>query len=128
MSSVTDALTMVLEDLNSTGRVKASIVADEEGFVIASAVRRGVDEKVTAVMGSIVHNAAERAREELALGAMRDITMRCEDGILVCKSTQMQDGRHIILAALVPRNTRFFLRAVNNALREIREALRVLDL
>ena len=128
MSSVTDALTKVLDDLNNTGRVKASIVTDDEGFVIASAVRRGVDEKVTAVMGSIVHNAAERAREELALGAMRDITIRCESGILVCKSIQMQDGRFVILAALVPRNTRFFLRAVNNALREVRKALSVLDL
>lgn len=128
MSSVTDALTKVLDDLNNTGRVKASIVADDEGFVIASAVRRGVDEKVAAVMGSIVHNAAERAREELALGTMRDITIRCEAGILVCKSIQMQDGRFVILAALVPRKTRFFLRAVNNALREVRKALRVLDL
>lgn len=128
MSSISDALTEVLNELNNTGRVKASIVADDEGFVIASAVRRGVDEKVAAVMGSIVHNAAERAREELALGTMRDITIRCEKGTLVCKSIRMQDGRYVILAGLVPRNTRFFLRAVNHAIRKLSEALHALDL
>jgi predicted regulator of Ras-like GTPase activity (Roadblock/LC7/MglB family) len=127
MSSTMHALTKVLEYLNSEGRVKASIIATDEGFVIASAVSRGVDEKVAAAMGSFVHNAAERAREELTLGMIRDITIRCENGILVCKSTQMQDGRFVILAALVPRNTRFFLRGINNALREIKVALKDLD-
>jgi predicted regulator of Ras-like GTPase activity (Roadblock/LC7/MglB family) len=127
MSSTVDALTKILEDLNSSGRVKASIIATDEGFVIASAVRRGVDEKVAAAMGSFVHNAADRAREELTLGTIRDITIRCENGILVCKSTQLQDGKYVILAALVPRNTRFFLRGINNALREIKVALRELD-
>lgn len=128
MSSSLDSLTTILENLNNSGRVLASIVATDEGFVIASSVRRGVDEKVAAAMGSFVHNAAERAREELELGTIRDITIRCEHGTLVCKSTQLQDGRYVILAALVPRETRFFLRAINNSLREISETLRQLKL
>ncbi len=128
MSSTLETLTNILKELNKSGRVKASIVATDEGFVIASAVSRGVDEKVAAAMGSFVHNAADRAKDELALGNIRDITIRCEQGNLVCKSLLMEDERPIILAALVPREKRFFLRAVNNALRKIREALRELEI
>ncbi|MFX0169915.1 MAG: roadblock/LC7 domain-containing protein [Candidatus Hodarchaeota archaeon] len=127
MASPLDSLTRTLEKLNKTGRVKASIIADDEGFVIASAVQPGVDEKVAAAMGSIVHDAADRAKDELALGAIRDITIRCDDGTLVCKSTLLQDGRPVVLAALIPRETRFFIRAVNNALREISAILQELE-
>lgn len=126
--STMETLNNILEELNSTGRVKASIIATDEGFVIASAVRKGVDEKVAAAMGSFVHNAAERAREELALGSIRDVTIRCNKGILVSKATELQDGRQVILAALVPRNMRFFIRQVNNALRKTRAALREFEL
>jgi predicted regulator of Ras-like GTPase activity (Roadblock/LC7/MglB family) len=128
MSSTMDSLTNILKKLNATGRVKASIVATDEGFVIASAVQRGVDEKVAAAMGSFVHSAADRAKDELALGAIRDITIRCEKGTLVCKSTQLEDGRPVVLAALVSRDTRFFLRAVNNALREVGVTLKELEI
>lgn len=127
MVSTLDTLTAILKRLNKTGRVKASIVADDEGFLIASAVQPGVDEKVAAVMGSIIHDAADRAKDEMALGAIRDITLRCKEGTLVCKSTILKDGRPVVLAALVPRNTRFFIRAVNNALREIETALQELE-
>ncbi|MFX1317976.1 MAG: roadblock/LC7 domain-containing protein [Promethearchaeota archaeon] len=128
MSSTLDSLTDILEELNKTGRVSASIVADEEGFVIASAVSRGVDEKVAAVMGSIVFNNADRARDELKLGLMRDITIRCEKGSLVCKSTPLEDGRPVVLAALVPRATRFYIRQINNSLRKIQNVLRELNI
>ena len=127
MVSTLDTLTAILKRLNKTGRVKASIVADDEGFLIASAVQPGVDEKVAAVMGSIIHDAADRAKDEMALGAIRDITLRCKEGTLVCKSTILKDGRPVVLAALVSRNTRFFIRAVNNALREIETALQELE-
>ncbi len=126
MTSAVDTLTTILRELNDTGRVKASVVATDEGFVIASAVRRGVDEKVGAAMGSFVHNAAERARDELALGTIRDVTVRCQDGILVCKATELADGRSVILAALVPPTTRFYTRSVNHALRKVADALRQL--
>gem|GEM_PF-2383837 len=128
MPSTLDSLTEILEELNKTGRVKASIVATDEGFVIASAVSRGVDEKVAAAMGSFVFNTADRARDELKLGMIRDITIRCENGTLVCKSTLLEDNRPVVLAALVPRDTRFFIRAVNNALRQIQEVLRELEI
>jgi predicted regulator of Ras-like GTPase activity (Roadblock/LC7/MglB family) len=127
MVSTLDTLTDILKQLNKTGRVNASIVADDEGFLIASAVQPGVDEKVAAVMGSIIHDAADRAKDELALGAIRDITLRCKEGTLVCKSTILKDGRPVVLAALVPKKTRFFIRAVNNALREIESALQELE-
>jgi predicted regulator of Ras-like GTPase activity (Roadblock/LC7/MglB family) len=128
MTSTVDSLTKTLEELNRTGRVKASIVATDEGFVIASAVSRGVDEKVAAAMGSFVFNTADRARDELKLGIIRDITIRCENGTLVCKSALLEDNRPVVLAALVQRNTRFYIRAVNNALRKIREVLKELEI
>lgn len=126
MSSPFDQLSAVLKELNDSGRVKASIVATDEGFVIASAVRRDVDEKVAAAMGSFVHNAAERARKELDLGSIRDVNIRCEEGTLVCKATEMEDGRPIILAALIPREIRFYIRFINIAVKKIRNALRQL--
>lgn len=128
MPSTLDSMTEILEELNRTGRVKASIVATDEGFVIASAVSRGVDEKVAAAMGSFVFNTADRARDELKLGTIRDITVRCENGTLVCKSALLEDNRPVVLAALVPRNTRFYIRAVNNALRKIRVVLKELEI
>jgi predicted regulator of Ras-like GTPase activity (Roadblock/LC7/MglB family) len=127
MSSTLDSLTDILKELNKTGRVKASIVATDEGFVIASAVSRGVDEKVAAAMGSFVFNTADRAKDELKLGMIRDITIRCEKGSLVCKSTLLEDGRPVVLAALIPRNTRFYIRQINKTLRKIREVLRELE-
>lgn len=123
-----ESLNEALEELNETGRVNASLVATEEGFVIASAVREEVDENVAAAMSSFVHNAAQRAREELKLGRIRDITIRCEDGILVTKGCTLSDGRQVVLAALVAPDTRFFMRAVNKAVRKIQEQLRILYL
>jgi len=128
MPSALDQLNIVLEELNDSGRVKASIVATDEGFVIASAVRRGVDEKVAAAMGSFVHNAADRARRELELGSIRDVNIRCEDGTIVCKATEMDDGRPIILAAMIPHDVRFYIRSINIAVRKIRSALRQLEI
>ncbi|MFX1563061.1 MAG: roadblock/LC7 domain-containing protein [Promethearchaeota archaeon] len=128
MPSALDQLNAVLEELNDSGRVKASIVATDEGFVIASAVRRGVDEKVAAAMGSFVHSAAERARKELELGSIRDVNIRCKDGTIVCKATEMDDGRPIILAAMVPHDVRFYIRFINIAVRKIRKALRQLEI
>ncbi|MFX1563903.1 MAG: roadblock/LC7 domain-containing protein [Promethearchaeota archaeon] len=123
MPSAFDRLRAVLKELNKSGKVKASIVATDEGFVIASSVRHGVDENVAAAMGSFVHNAAERARKELKLGSIRDITIRCEEGTLVCKATEMEDRRPIILAALIPRKIRFYIRHINIAVRKIRGIL-----
>ncbi len=128
MTSTLESLNEALEELNETGRVNASLVATEEGFVIASAVREEVDENVAAAMSSFVHNAAQRAREELKLGRIRDITIRCEEGILVTKGCTLSDGRLVVLAALVSPDTRFFMRAVNNAVRKIQELLRTLYL
>ncbi|MFX1475495.1 MAG: roadblock/LC7 domain-containing protein [Promethearchaeota archaeon] len=124
MSSTLESLNQALVELNETGRVLASLVATDEGFVIASVVSEEVDENVAAAMSSFVHNAAQRAREELKLGRIRDITIRCEEGTLVCKGATLSDGRLVVLAALVARNTRFFMRAVNNAVRKIQELLR----
>ena len=128
MTSTLESLNEALEELNETGRVNASLVATEEGFVIASAVREEVDENVAAAMSSFVHNAAQRAREELKLGRIRDITIRCSEGILVTKGCTLSDGRVVVLAALVAPNTRFFMRAVNKAVRKIQELLRTLYL
>ena len=128
MASTLEKLNIILKDLNNSGRVKASIIATDEGFVIASAVQRGVDETVAAAMGSFVHNAAERARAELELGTIRDVTIRCDEGKLVCKATEMKDGRHVILAALIPRETRYYLRSVNKTLLKVRDALRQLEI
>ncbi len=124
MSTTLESLNEALEELNETGRVSASLVATSEGFVIASVVREEVDETVAAAMSSFVHNAAQRAREEMKLGEIRDITIRCVEGILVCKGIILSDGRQVVLAALVAPDTRFFMRAVNNAVRKIQELLR----
>jgi predicted regulator of Ras-like GTPase activity (Roadblock/LC7/MglB family) len=124
LSTTLESLNEALEELNQTGRVIASLVATDEGFVIASVVSKDVDENVAAAMSSFVHNAAQRAREELKLGQIRDITIRCDKGTLVCKGATLNDGRQVVLAALVDRKTRFFMRAVNNAVRKIQELLR----
>jgi len=121
-------LTTILDELNETGRVSASIIATDEGFVIASAVRPGVNEQVAAAMGSFVHQAAERARKEMGLGTLRDVIIRCTEGTLVCKAAQASGGHRVILAALIRPEHRFFLRPINTAVRKLRDALKRLRL
>jgi len=79
-------------------------------------------------MGSFVHQAAERARKELGLGKLRDVTIRCTEGTLVCKAAQASGGHQVVLAALIRPEHRFFLRPINTAIRKVRETLKRLRL
>ena len=117
------ALPEILEQMNQEGGYLASILAREDGLLIASAVAPTTNGDVVAAMSGIVASTAERMREELGLGSLRDITIRCTDGKAVFRKVLSGKNESFILAALMPRRVRYHLRPLGKTATKISRLL-----
>ena len=117
------ALPEILEQMNQEGGYLASILAREDGLLIASAVAPTTNGDVVAAMSGIVASTAERMRTELGLGSLRDITIRCSDGKAVFRKVLSSKNESFILAAIMPRKIRYHLRPLGKTATKISRLL-----
>ncbi len=108
------ALAEILKDMNAEGGYKASILARDDGLLIASAIGTSTNREVAAAMAGYVAATIERMRNELSLGDLRDITVRCTEGKAVFRKI-VTDREAFILAAIMPRSVRYHARALGKA-------------
>jgi predicted regulator of Ras-like GTPase activity (Roadblock/LC7/MglB family) len=117
------ALARILEDTNKEGGFTASVLARDDGFLIASAVAPTTHPDVVAAMSGYVADTVERMRNELGLGDLKDISVRCSAGKAVFRKIASQGKQALILAAIMPRKVRYHARAIGKASTMIRKVL-----
>ncbi|MHA1733925.1 MAG: hypothetical protein ACTSU5_18440 [Promethearchaeota archaeon] len=86
----TDALNKVLEEINSRGKFRASLFATGDGLVLASARNPQINERIVAAMGSLLADAAEKAKEEIDLSDMLSVKILYRDGLLLCRQVYIE--------------------------------------
>ena len=118
------ALPKILEQMNKDGGFTLSSLVRDDGFSIASAVKPGTDRDVVAAVSGFISDSAERVREELKLGDIRDISIRCTQGKAVFKKIGTSGRQALILAAVMPRNLRYHARPIGKAATQIRRLLK----
>ncbi|MHA2142271.1 MAG: roadblock/LC7 domain-containing protein [Candidatus Thorarchaeota archaeon] len=118
------ALTETLDEMNKEGGFTTSVLARDDGLVMAYAVSPTTNIDVVAAMAGHIADTVERVRNELSLGETRDISVRCSEGKAVFKKISSQGNQALILGAIMPRNVRYHSRAVGKAATKIRKILR----
>jgi len=74
-------------------------------------------------MSGYVADTVERMRNELGLGNLKDISVRCSEGKAVFRKIASQGKQSLILATIMPRNVRYHARAIGKASTLIRKVL-----
>ncbi|MFW9846866.1 MAG: hypothetical protein ACFFD6_08970 [Candidatus Thorarchaeota archaeon] len=118
------ALTKTLETMNKEGGFTTSVLARDDGWVMAYAVSPTTNIDVVAAMSGYIADTVERVRNELSLGETRDISVRCSEGKAVFRRISSQGNQALILAAIMPRNVRYHSRAIGKAATQIRRILK----
>ncbi|MFO7835875.1 MAG: hypothetical protein R6V83_04405 [Candidatus Thorarchaeota archaeon] len=117
------ALEEILEDMNREGGFYASILARDDGLLIASATAPNINKNVIAAMSGYVASTVERMREELSLGELNDINVRCTAGKAVFKKLDLAHQDDLVLAAVMPRTVRYHLRPLGKGGTRIKNVL-----
>ena len=117
------SLVDILEEMNKDGSFRASILARDDGLLMVSATSPTTNRDVVAAMSGYVADSVERMRNELGLGELKDISVRCSEGKAVFRKIASQGKQSLILAAIMPRNVRYHARAIGKASTMIRKVL-----
>ncbi len=117
------SLADILEEMNKDGGFRASILARDDGLLMVSATSPTTNRDVVAAMSGYVADSVERMRNELGLGELRDISVRCSEGKAVFRKIASQGKQSLILAAIMPRNVRYHARSIGKASTMIRKVL-----
>ncbi|MHA1652655.1 MAG: roadblock/LC7 domain-containing protein [Candidatus Thorarchaeota archaeon] len=117
------ALARILEEMNREGGYSASILARDDGLLMASATDPTTNREIVAAMSGYVASTVERMRTELKLGELRDISVRCSEGKAVFRKISPEGSQSLILAAIMPRSVRYHSRALGKAATRIRRLL-----
>ena len=113
-------LPKILEQMNKEGGYTASVLARGHGLLVASATSPTTNQDVVAAMCGMIADVADRVRKELALGDVRDISLRCSMGKAVFKRVGARGDDVLIIGAIMPKNVRYHARAIGKATTRIR--------
>jgi predicted regulator of Ras-like GTPase activity (Roadblock/LC7/MglB family) len=117
------ALVKILEEMNKEGGYTASILSRDDGLLMASAASPTTNREVVAAMSGYVASSVNRMRNELGLGQLKDINVRCSEGKAVFRMILSDMDHGLILAALMPRTLRYHNRALGKAATKIRNLM-----
>ncbi|MHA1882863.1 MAG: roadblock/LC7 domain-containing protein [Candidatus Thorarchaeota archaeon] len=117
------ALARILEEMNEEGGFIASVLARDDGLLMASAVSARTNSDIAAAMAGHVANSVERMRDELSLGELRDISVRCSEGKAVFRKIASQEKQALIIGAIMRRGVRYHSRALGKGSTQIRNVL-----
>jgi predicted regulator of Ras-like GTPase activity (Roadblock/LC7/MglB family) len=91
----------ILKALTENG-FKASVFANTDGLILASAKSANVNDKVIAAMIALLSESAERAKEELNLASeMVEMKIKYSDAAILCRQLVI-NGKNFLLAAIAP--------------------------
>lgn len=102
-----DRYAQVLQELiRNTGLDGASLVS-ADGLPIASVLKPGMEEDRIAAMSAAILSLAERVSEELAKGALEQISIKGNDGYVIL--TGVGAGKDAVMVVLADNNAKLGL-------------------
>jgi predicted regulator of Ras-like GTPase activity (Roadblock/LC7/MglB family) len=102
MPMSTRMLNEILKKLMENG-FKASVFANTDGLILASAKGSGVNDKVIAAMVALLSDAAEKAKEEMNLDALLSMKIKYKDATILCRQIVVEKSpTSFLLASLAP--------------------------
>jgi predicted regulator of Ras-like GTPase activity (Roadblock/LC7/MglB family) len=113
-------LARILAEMNKKGNFPIAVVADRQGFPIASATTPGQDPETQSAVVALIQKTAAQARDQLGMAQTDEISMYDTEGRrLVCRP--FSANKHdLILAVLVPDRNQSYRRLTNTAVNAIR--------
>lgn len=97
----TRMLNDILKALTENG-FRASVFANTDGLILASAKSADTNDKVIAAMIALLSESAERAKEELNLsGEMTEMKIKYSDAAILCRQIIISE-KNFLLAAIAP--------------------------
>ncbi len=116
-------LATILQEMNKEGGFIASVLARDDGLLMASAVSARTNGDIAAAMAGHVANSVERMRDELGLGALKDISVRCDEGKAVFRKIASEGKIALIIGVIMPKGVRYHARAIGKGSTRIRSVL-----
>jgi predicted regulator of Ras-like GTPase activity (Roadblock/LC7/MglB family) len=92
-------LRKILDGLNSKGGFQASIIAGEDGLVMAEAAK-DLDKNVVAAMAGLSHSTAERVKDQIGLGDVENVIIETNGGTMVFRGIYLPTNK-LILAVMM---------------------------
>ena len=87
MAARTDLLTKKLRELEgSSPDIEGAVIANSEGFMIASVLPAGTDETLVVAMAARMVSAAERSVTELDRGGLSEVYVKGSDGYILMRT------------------------------------------
>lgn len=96
-------LEMVLKELNTNGKFRASLFSTGTGLVLASQKAEDIDERVVAAMSSLLSDSAYKAREELDLSNLSSMKIKFEEDLIIMQNIPMPEEDNQFLLAILAR-------------------------
>ncbi len=114
------ALENILQALCREEQVTAAIIANREGFLIATAAATP-DAETIAALAAYLRDTAQRAQTQLGLAQLDEVTVRDRlHRTLVCRSFPV-DGEDDLLLVIIMPTSKAYRRLTNIAIRRIRD-------
>lgn len=107
-------LRRILESLNSKGGFHASIIAGEDGLVLAEASKE-LDKDLIAAMAGLSHSTAEKVKDQVGLGDVENVIIETNGGVMVFRGIYLPTNK-LILAVIMPTRKTSRLRDAANVL------------
>ncbi|MFB0562512.1 MAG: roadblock/LC7 domain-containing protein [Candidatus Lokiarchaeia archaeon] len=121
-----DALTKILDNLNSKGGFHASIIAGEDGLVMAEASKE-LDKNLVAAMAGLSHSTAEKVKEQIGLGDVENVIIETNGGVLVFRGIYLPTNKLILAVIMSEKKTSRLRDAANVLLHKDRRYERIID-
>lgn len=106
-----DQLQKTLEEFIQTNNFLASVVSTSDGLVVASAIRKGLEQNLAAALSALVDQTVDRVKNNLKLGNVKYFLIEADLGTLIFKKIAI-DGEPILLTFLIPKEVRYFKRKI----------------
>ncbi len=114
-------LGQLLADMNEQGGFPLAVLADQQGFSIASAAAPDQNPEMQAAMVALVQKTATQVRDQLGMAQTDEISLFDTEGRrLVCRPFSA-NGYNMILAVLVPNKHQSYRRLTNKAVNTIQQ-------
>ena len=108
-------LRKILDSLNSKGGFQASIIAGEDGLVLAEASKE-LDKNLIAAMAGLSHSTAERVKDQIGLGDVENVIIETNGGVMVFRGIYLPTNKFILAVIMSSAKKTSRLRDAANVL------------
>ena len=115
-----DRYLKILQELIKSAGLEGASLVSADGLPISSVLKPGMEEDRIAAMSAAILSLGERVAEELAKGALEQITIKGHDGYIILTGV----GTNAVMVALADNNVKLGLLLVE--IKKAQEKLREL--